>query len=124
VMHKISSVVGQVHPGAFYLASAIVLSLAVNTFTSAYGTVPAPVNQLGLLLCTLAALVSAVALSTLAWRIETIRLLAVERAHDAGVASGLLVSEAASAFWVEIVIKLAIGIVGAVMSVVFILTWR
>jgi len=121
VIRKVSSVVGQIHPGAFYLASAVVLSLAVNTFTSAYGTVPAPCNQRALLLCTLAATVSAIALSTLAWRIETIRLLAMERAHEAGVPADLLISEAAAAFCVEVVIKLTIGLAAAAMSVVFIL---
>jgi hypothetical protein len=121
VIRKISTGVGQVHPGAFYLASAVVLSLAVNTFTSAYGTVPAPSNQRALLLCTIAAFVSAIALSTLAWRVETIRSLAMERSSEVGVPARLLIAEAAAAFYVEVVVKLSVGAAGAIMSVVFIL---
>jgi hypothetical protein len=123
-MRKVSAIIGQIHPGAFYLASAIVLSLSVNTFTSAFGSIPAPVNQVGLLLCTLASLVSAIALSTLAWRIEAIRTLAAEKAYKAGVPAVSLVTEATSVFWVEVTVKLTIGIVGAIMSVIFMLVWR
>jgi hypothetical protein len=121
VIRKLSAGVGQVHPGAFYLASAVVLSIAVNTFTSAYGTVPAPPNQRALLLCTLAALVSSVALSTLAWRVETIRSLALERSDDAGVPAWTLIGEAAGAFYVEVFVKLVVGVAAAIISVVFIL---
>ena len=69
-MHRVSQVVGRTHPGAFYLASAVVLSLAVNTFTSAYGVVPRPPNLYGLVVCTVCAFISAVALSTVAWRLN------------------------------------------------------
>jgi hypothetical protein len=123
-MRKISVVVGSIHSGAFYLASAIVLSLAVNTFTSAYGTVPPPSNQMGLLLCTLSALVSAIALSTLAWRIEAIRVLAIERGYEIGLSPDSLLREAVSAFYIEIVLKLVLGVTGAVLSIVFILLIR
>lgn len=121
MIRKISASLGQVHPGAFYLASAVVLSLAANTFTEAYGTVPAPENQASLMLCTLTAFVSAVALSTLAWRIETIRSLAMERAADVGLPPRHLIGEAAEAFYVEVFVKMAVGVATAVMSVVFML---
>ena len=123
-MRRISATTGNIHAGAFYLASAIVLSLAVNTFTSGYGTVPAPSNQMGLLLCTLSSLVSAIALSTLAWRIETIRALAIERGYEAGLSPNSLLLEAVSAFHIEIALKLIIGVTGAVLAIVFILTIR
>lgn len=118
---KTSAGVGQVHPGAFYLFSAVVLSLAVNTFTSAYGAVPAPPNQRALLLCTVAAMVSSIALSTLAWRVETIRSLATELSGDAGVPARLLIKEASAAFCVEVFVKLTVGVTAAIVSVVFIL---
>ncbi|PXX70598.1 hypothetical protein DFR70_10117 [Nocardia tenerifensis] len=121
MIRKISASLGQVHPGAFYLASAVVLSLAANTFTQAYGTLPAPPNQMSLLLCSLAAFVSSVALSTLGWRIETIRSLAMERSADVGLPSRHLIGEATEAFFVEVFVKLAVGIVTAVLSVVFML---
>ncbi|QIS12428.1 hypothetical protein [Nocardia arthritidis] len=121
MIRRISASLGQVHPGAFYLASAVVLSLAANAFTQGYGTVPAPPNQVSLLLCTLAAFASSVALSTLAWRIETIRSLAMERSADVGLPTRHLINEATQAFYVEVFVKLSVGVATAVMSVVFIL---
>ncbi|WP_107657254.1 hypothetical protein [Nocardia suismassiliense] len=121
MIRKISASLGSVHPGAFYLASAVVLSLAANAFTEAYGSVPAPPNQRSLALCALAAFVSAVALSTLGWRIETIRSLAIERAADVGLPARHLIGEATKAFFVEVFVKLTIGVVTAVLSVVFML---
>lgn len=119
MIRKISAGLGQVHPGAFYLASAVVLSLAANTFTEAYGTLPAPDNQRSLLLCSLAAFVSSVALSTLGWRIETIRSLAMGRSADVGLPTKHLIGEATEAFFVEVFVKLTVGVVGAVLSIVF-----
>ncbi|MBF6129692.1 hypothetical protein [Nocardia brasiliensis] len=121
MIRRISASLGQVHPGAYYLASAVVLSLAANTFTEAYGAVPAPPNQLSLLLCALAAFVSAVALSTLGWRIETIRQLAMERSADVGLPSRHLIGEATQAFFVEVFAKMTVGVVTAIMSIVFML---
>ncbi|ASF07081.1 hypothetical protein CEQ30_06700 [Nocardia brasiliensis] len=109
------------HPGAYYLASAVVLSLATESFIEAYGAVPAPPNQLSLLLCALTAFASAVALSTLAWRIETIRSLAMERSADVGLPSRHLIGEATQAFFVEVFAKMTVGVVTAIMSIVFML---
>ncbi|MFE4551504.1 hypothetical protein [Streptomyces sp. NPDC056785] len=108
-----------INPAALYLAGAVVLSLAVNTFSSAYGTVPSPTNQAALGWCTLAAFVSAVVLSSLAWRVEAIKRLAEEQALNAGVTPQALMSDVASAYWVDILARFFGGLVGFGLSILF-----
>ncbi|MFG3319607.1 hypothetical protein ACGF3J_16340 [Streptomyces sp. NPDC048171] len=108
-----------INPAALYLAGAVVLSLAVNTFTSAYGTVPTPVNRAALGWCTLAAFVSAVAFSSLAWRVEAIKRLAEGQALHAGVTPQALISDVASAYWTDILARFFSGLIGVGLSILF-----
>lgn len=118
-MRRLATAITLINPAALYLAGAVVLSLAVNTFSSAYGTVPSPANQAALGWCTLAAFVSAVVLSSLAWRVEAIKRLAEEQALNAGVTPQALMSDVASAYWVDILARFFGGLVGFGLSILF-----
>ncbi|MFI6345670.1 hypothetical protein [Streptomyces sp. NPDC050560] len=118
-MRRLATALTLVNPAALYLAGAVVLSLAVNTFTSAYGTVPTPANQAALGWCTLAAFVSAVALSSLAWRVEAIRRLAEQQALSAGATPQALMEDVAAAYWTGILARFFSGVVGFALSVLF-----
>lgn len=124
MIRRISEIIGGAHPGAFYLASAVVLSLSVNTFTSAYGAVPSPPNQFGLVMCSLLSFISAVALSTLAWRLETVRQIVNDRARDAGTSPASLMIDTIQTFVLDISVRIGLGLSGAVGSVVALIVLR